>query len=50
MSARFAQAVAEEVDVKVVTGLNVEGLVGEGDTYIEFMKRNASVIVDALSD
>ena len=50
VSARFAQAVAEEVDVKVVTGLNVEGLVGEGDTYIEFMKRNASVIVDALSD
>ena len=50
VSARFAEAVAEETGVKVVTGLNVEGLVGEGDTYIEFMKRNASLIVDALSD
>ena len=50
VSARFADAVAEETGVKVVTGLNVEGLVGEGDTYIEFMKRNASLIVDALSD
>jgi len=50
VSDRFAQAVAEETGVKVVTGLNVEGLVGENDTYIEFMKRNASVIVGALSD
>ncbi|MFL2784125.1 MAG: metal ABC transporter substrate-binding protein, partial [Dehalococcoidia bacterium] len=50
VSARFAEAVAEETGVKVVTGLNVEGLVGEGDTYIEFMKRNVSLIVEALSD
>ena len=50
VSDRFARAVAEEVDVKVVSGLNVEGLVGEGDTYIEFMKRNTNVIVNALSD
>ena len=50
VSARFADAVAEETGVKVVTGLNVEGLVGEGDTYIEFMKRNVSLIVEALSD
>jgi ABC-type Zn uptake system ZnuABC Zn-binding protein ZnuA len=50
-NSRLAEQIAAETDIKVVTGLNTESLTredGPAPTYLEMMRENTRLIVEAL--